>query len=848
MDAVFNGLINDLKRKTNVPNNGNNSDNANNANNLDNLQTDDTQNYDRFIAHVHLMMKSDLLNSLQYTFFTEFAKIDGSLINIRFFIDVTELIEENIRSEFSEDVMKLLNLNNKKINKIIKLLKKYKTRKEIKDSKNEIISILINHQSSEKNIIEKDTIPLLKPLLKIMDIRLNKNNLMNKFKIISSELFNKFLKYNSGKGNFRINKNIRYNMTKVDTIEFTKQQKQGLWKIYDFLINPNATTFCFQGYAGTGKTTTIVELVSYLIKNRYIQSIAFTAPTNKAVNVIKNKFRPHLRSIVETMFDKKLEPNFCFDDSIAFLELNLIKISFITIHKLLMFKTDYSVTGDMIFVRDQKSDSLISDYELVLADECSMINMDMVDNIFQEIRSCKNTRSKGFKRVAKLMFTGDPAQLPPVNEENSSIFSKSKEELTFGDYTAIMNFKLGDLVISDTISFLKNKYNQLIDDLEKMDSFLLTDVVRSRLDNVTHVCNEFRHLVADKSYDINKLSTSLTKLFKQRSKYCYTGFDKNKLGTSLNKLLKEKVNSDSDYKSNYNSDSNDPTILEMHGVRLYQYQEELSKLKSQWFKHFLKTIEHGNMAIILTWTNRQTEIYNATIRRKIFKNKKNIKKFEEGDILMLSDFYSLDLGEEFVNQTLYTSEQIKVVKTETQEVTLKSFEMIKTKTYQKMKIYNKIQPEMEMLINYMNDEFCKNKKFISWLLKVHRCGEDANKCMPIMVIDDKNLVDFKQCKKTTNDMIRNFASKLLNKHKNNQRQIEKTVIKPLWIQWRKIYDEPFANVNYGYSITTHKAQGSGFQDAYVDLNDILQNPKDIEAYKCSYTAVTRASNELHILI
>jgi ATP-dependent exoDNAse (exonuclease V) alpha subunit len=814
MDAVFNGLINDLKRKTNGPNN--NSDNKNNAHNLNNnLQTDDTQNYDRFIAHIHLMMKSDLLNSLQYTFFTEFAKIDGSLVNIRFFIDVTELIEENIKSEFSEDVMKLLNLNNKKTVKIIKLLKKYKTRKKIKDSKNEIISILLN-RSSEKNTSETDTKLLLKPLLKIMDIRLNKINLMNKFKIISSELFNKFLKYNSGKGNFRINKNIRYNMTKVDTIEFTKQQKQGLWKIYDFLINPNATTFCFQGYAGTGKTTTIVELVSYLIKNRYIQSIAFTAPTNKAVNVIKNKFRPHLRSIVETMFDKKLEPNFCFDDAIAFLELNLIKISFITIHKLLMFKTDYSVTGDMIFVRDQKSDSLISDYELVLADECSMINMDMLDNIFQEIRSRKNTRSKGFKRVVKLIFTGDPAQLPPVNEENSSIFSKSKKELTFGDYTAIMNFKLGNSVISDTVSLLKHKYNQLIDDLEKMNSFLLTDVVRSRLDNVTHVCNEFRHLVADKSYDIDKLSTSLNKLFKVK------------------------------HDSNYNSD--DPTILEMHGVGLYQYQEELSKLKSRWFKQFLKTIEHGNMAIILTWTNRQTEIYNATIRRKIFKNKKNIKKFEEGDILMLSDFYSLDLGEEFVNQTLYTSEQIKVVKTETQEVTLKSFEMIKTKTYQKMKIYNKIQPEMEMLINYMNDEFCKNKKFLSWLLKVHRCGEDSNKCMPIIVIDDKNLVDFKQCKKTTNDMIRNFASKLLNKHKNNQKQIEKTVIKPLWIQWRKIYDEPFANVNYGYSITTHKAQGSGFQDAYVDLNDILQNPKDIEAYKCSYTAVTRASNELHILI
>ena len=78
--------------------------------------------------------------------------------------------------------------------------------------------------------------------------------------------------------------------------------------------------------------------------------------------------------------------------------------------------------------------------------------------------------------------------------------------------------------------------------------------------------------------------------------------------------------------------------------------------------------------------------------------------------------------------------------------------------------------------------------------------------------------------------------------------MERSIIKPLWIQWRKIFDELFANVSYGYSITTHKAQGSGFQDAYVDPNDMLQNSKSVEAHKCAYTSVTRASNELHILI
>ena len=148
----------------------------------------------------------------------------------------------------------------------------------------------------------------------------------------------------------------------------------------------------------------------------------------------------------------------------------------------------------------------------------------------------------------------------------------------------------------------------------------------------------------------------------------------------------------------------------------------------------------------------------------------------------------------------------------------------------------------------MNDEFSFGKNINCWLLKVYRLGEDENKSMAIMVVDDKDREDFERYKSSTNDLIRNFTNKLLHRYKTNQKGIERLVIKPLWMQWRKIYDEPFASVNYGYAITTHKAQGPSFQDVYVDLNDILQNPKDNEAHKCAYTAVTRASNELQILV
>lgn len=775
---------------------------------------EDTKNYDRYIAHLHLMLKADILNSVQYTYFKDFANIDGTLINVRYFIDEMHNMMNTVESEYSEELEKSLVIDSCDEFDVLKNLKEYWYPKQIDRSIQEIDLILeeVLGQDVESGLTKSEH----DDIMKAMKARIRKLNLIKKFETICANLFNKYLKYDKKNSEFRINKTIRYGMTRVDTIDFTTEQKSGLWAIYNFLVDPEASSFCFKGYAGTGKTTTIVELVSYLIKNQYIQNVAFTAPTNKAVNVIKNKFRPHLRSLVKHLFDKDLEDNFCFDDEIGYLEIKNVKIHFITIHKLLMFKTDYSISGEMIFVRDHKSESLISEYDLVMVDECSMINMDMIDSIFCEIKALRTGKSSKYKRKPKIMFTGDPAQLPPVNEETSSIFSKSRDDLTFDDYATVMNFKIMDIVISDSMGMLQHKYEALMAELTNMNSFLLTNVVRSRLDNVTKVCNEFRHLVVKRSYDMTKLSANLKSMIEKKVDQPGTIIDSDRMGIT--------------------------------GVCLYQYLVGQSRLATPWFKKFLRSVKRGDTAIILTWTNRQTDTYNDVIRRKIFRRKKTISKFEIGDILMLSEFYSLDLGEDFVSQRLFTSEQIKVVKTQVQDVTLRAFEAITTKIYTNMKIYPKVNPEFDMLIKYMNDNLCKDKKVRCWFLEVYRLGEDESKSMAIVVLDDKDKLMFDQCKSTANDMIRNFGNKLLNRYKMNSKQIEKNIIKPMWIQWRKIYDEPFASVNYGYSITTHKAQGSSFQDVYVDLSDILQNPRMNEGYKCAYTAVTRASNELHILI
>lgn len=445
---------------------------------------------------------------------------------------------------------------------------------------------------------------------------------------------------------------------------------------------------------------------------------------------------------------------------------------------------------------------MISKFELIIIDECSMVNLDMIDNIFDEIINIKNhnMKSNQYEKTSKIIFSGDPAQLPPVNEENSSIFCKNSDELPFSTYVEIINSKLSDaytnVSTNASTNILERRYKLLLNELENMESFLLKNVVRSKIKNVTNVCNEFRLWVT--SENIPNL--------------------KQYMGTT--------------------------------GVYFYEYNQKKEKVNTLWFEIFLKSIKDtkkNDISIILTWTRRQTKIYNDTIRKIIF-GSKNINKFEKNDILMLDEFYGLDLGEEFVKQRLYTSEQIKVVSTKISQVPINKFESVNNHGLRKMKFYVKIDNNLQLLIKGLNQLFCDNISFKCWILGVNKCSDDDSHIMTIIVIDDDDLDRYNKMKKESALAIKNYSKQLLNQYKTNPKQIERFVIKPLWKQWKKIYVDPFANVNYGYSITCHKGQGSNFYNVFVDVEDILLNVKTIEAKKCTYTAVSRTINELFLLI
>lgn len=63
--------------------------------------------------------------------------------------------------------------------------------------------------------------------------------------------------------------------------------------------------------------------------------------------------------------------------------------------------------------------------------------------------------------------------------------------------------------------------------------------------------------------------------------------------------------------------------------------------------------------------------------------------------------------------------------------------------------------------------------------------------------------------------------------------------------WRRFYllKEMFANLDYCFAMTVHKAQGSTFEHTFVDLPDLISSPQEMRQ-KLLYTAVTRPSKTL----
>ena len=67
--------------------------------------------------------------------------------------------------------------------------------------------------------------------------------------------------------------------------------------------------------------------------------------------------------------------------------------------------------------------------------------------------------------------------------------------------------------------------------------------------------------------------------------------------------------------------------------------------------------------------------------------------------------------------------------------------------------------------------------------------------------------------------------------------------------WKKFWDhkELFHDIKYAYALTAHRAQGSTYENVWVDTQDILFNRQRKEAFQCLYVACSRPTTRLHLV-
>jgi len=66
--------------------------------------------------------------------------------------------------------------------------------------------------------------------------------------------------------------------------------------------------------------------------------------------------------------------------------------------------------------------------------------------------------------------------------------------------------------------------------------------------------------------------------------------------------------------------------------------------------------------------------------------------------------------------------------------------------------------------------------------------------------------------------------------------------------WKAFWDlkQRFGQLKYSYCLTVHKAQGSTFENVFVDVNNLLTNRTVRERNQLLYVAATRAAKRLFL--
>ncbi len=171
----------------------------------------------------------------------------------------------------------------------------------------------------------------------------------------------------------------------------TAEQVAALDALHGFVNSPEKL-YLLTGYAGTGKTTLLQMFISGLREQGDDRKVVLSAFSNKATKVLA------------TMADQWQ-----------------LEVDAMTCCTLLGLRPVIDEeTGKQEFQPDRKQGSQVDRYRLVIVDECSMVNEELWLLLVNAVSSLYGG--------TQILFVGDPAQLPPVNESESACFRQIPQQ------------------------------------------------------------------------------------------------------------------------------------------------------------------------------------------------------------------------------------------------------------------------------------------------------------------------------------------------------------------------------------------------------------------------------------
>ena len=233
-------------------------------------------------------------------------------------------------------------------------------------------------------------------------------------------------------------------------MELTNQQNKVFEQIKAFL-NSDASVFILRGYAGTGKTTMVKVIADYIKQTR---QLAMMAPTGRAARVLAMKTGHTATTIHKAIYSKAhVEPKKV--KNIAESEFKFV------------FSINNSENGGNI---------------VAIVDEASMVCSRKIehelfmfgtDNLMEDLLTFVRPIFGG-----KVIFVGDPAQLPPVGESVSNAlraeyFKEKGLKVIEAELTEVLRQKDDSVILKNAMMIRdllkKDKRNQLVFEEQKND-------------------------------------------------------------------------------------------------------------------------------------------------------------------------------------------------------------------------------------------------------------------------------------------------------------------------------------------------------------------------------------------